>query len=225
MVRVIFTLDYENNGNGEGSSYDLMVEPTDRLLALFDQYGARLTIMADIGEILKFKEFAGLKADRMDEMVKLGKDFLESIIRPVRNDYRCNVFRAANWSVSPSRDVVRSLVRNGIRIDTSVFKYGRRDGLVSFDYKEAASEMVPWRADENAIWRQDPTGQLWEVPIYAENRRLGAFLSMNRMYRFAAGRFHRIPSHLQSGAANGSRSLPRRLPMAKRLGRLAAKYA
>src|SRR5437660_11267833 len=133
MVRVIFTLDYEINGNGEGSSYDLMVEPTDRLLALFDQYGARLTIMADIGEILKFKEyaathrqddyhyqeivaqlrravqtghdvqlhihssyfnakhdgrrwvqdwseydFAGLKADRMDEMVKLGKDFLES---------------------------------------------------------------------------------------------------------------------------------------------------
>ena len=51
MVRVIFTLDYEINGNGEGSSYDLMVEPTDRLLALFDRYGARLTIIKNAGHL------------------------------------------------------------------------------------------------------------------------------------------------------------------------------
>jgi len=35
-----------------------MIEPTERLLRLFDEYGAKLTIMADMAEILKFKEFA-----------------------------------------------------------------------------------------------------------------------------------------------------------------------
>ena len=43
----------------------------------------------------------------------------------------------ANWSVSPSGNVVRALAANGIPIDTSVFKYGRRDGLVAFDYSRA----------------------------------------------------------------------------------------
>src|ERR1035441_4135851 len=58
VVRVIFTLDYEIHGNGEGCPYELMVEPTARLLHLFDAYGAKLTIMADIAEILKFKQYA-----------------------------------------------------------------------------------------------------------------------------------------------------------------------
>src|SRR5436309_2410874 len=64
MLRVIFTLDYEIHGNGEGCPYELMVEPTDRLMALFERYGAKLTIMADVAEILKFKEYAD----------KIGKD-------------------------------------------------------------------------------------------------------------------------------------------------------
>src|SRR5215472_13784091 len=58
VVSVIFTLDYEIHGNGEGCSYELMVEPTGRLLRLFGKHNAKLTIMADVAEILKFKEYA-----------------------------------------------------------------------------------------------------------------------------------------------------------------------
>ena len=54
MLNVIFTIDYEIHGNGEGSPHELMVEPTRRLLDLFEKYGAKLTIMADVAEILKF---------------------------------------------------------------------------------------------------------------------------------------------------------------------------
>jgi len=57
MLRIIFTLDYEIHGNGDGSPLALMVEPTNRLFNLFDEYGAKLTIMADVAEILKFKEY------------------------------------------------------------------------------------------------------------------------------------------------------------------------
>jgi hypothetical protein len=280
MVRVIFTLDYEIHGNGEGCPYELMVEPTARLLRLFDAHGAKLTIMADIAEVLKFKEyadqhgkddyhyqdiaaqlqtavrgghdvqmhihssyfnathdgrrwvqdwaeynFAGLSLQRLDELIKLGKSSLESLLQPVNPAYRCNVFRAANWSVTPSKNVVRALVNNGIRIDTSVFKYGRRDGLVNFDYRLAHSDMVPWRADEDAIWRANPHGKIWEVPIYTEHRRLPAFFSLNRIYRFILGRFHQVPNTLQNLGGYGALPGARGSSVIRRLGRLAERHA
>jgi hypothetical protein len=280
MVNVIFTLDYEIHGNGEGCAYKLMVQPTARLLRLFDQYDAKLTIMADVAEILKFKEyaaahredayyyqdivtqlrgavrgghdvqlhlhssyfnahhdggrwvqdwseynFAGLDPHRMDQMIRLGKDFLESVIRPVAPAYRCGVFRAAHWSVNPSRNVVRALLKNQILLETSVFKFGRREGLVNFDYTDAASDMLPWRADENAIWRRDARGSLWEVPIYSENRRLGAFLSTNRLYRFVSGCFHRVPRTLPRFSINGSAEKAKPPAMGWLLRQLACKHA
>ncbi len=32
-----------------------MIEPTYRMMSLFDKYGAKLTIMADVAEILKLE--------------------------------------------------------------------------------------------------------------------------------------------------------------------------
>jgi GT2 family glycosyltransferase len=240
MLKVIFTLDYEIHGNGEGCPHELMIEPTQRLLELFDPYGAKLTIMADIGEILKFKQyaeqkktddyyyrdiisqlqhavarghdvqlhihssyfkathngrqwvqhweeydFAGLDPDRMSGMVKEGREFLESILKPVKPAYRCIAFRAANWSVRPSKKVVKALLDNGIGIDTSVFKYGRRNSLVTFDYASAHSDLVPWRASHDDLCVRDERGDLWEFPIYAENRFIGSFLTLNRVCRAA----------------------------------------
>jgi hypothetical protein len=258
MLNVIFTLDYEIHGNGEGCPHELMVEPTDRLLRLFDEYGAKLTIMADMAEILKFKEFAnqhgrddyhyrdivaqlqnavrgghdvqlhlhasylnathdgqrwvqdwseydfaGLSLNRLDEIVRIGKKELESFLKPVNPDYRCFVFRAANWSVNPGRNVIKALLNNGITVDTSIFKYGRRKGIVNFDYSTAVSELVPWRVREDDLCARDDRGKLWEFPIYCENRWLGGFLSPNRFYRAAQSRRHRILDNPSKPAANG----------------------
>lgn len=254
MFNVIFTLDYEIHGNGEGSPHELMVEPTCRLLDLFEKYGAKLTIMADVAEILKFKEykekfgrddyhhgaienqlreairrghdvqlhlhtsffnarhqdgrwlqdwseynFAGLPLERLSEVVRVGKRYLEDLLKPVAPTYGCVAFRAANWSVCPSRNVVRALVENGIRIDTSVFKYGRREGIVSFDYSDAPSELVPWLADEDNMCRRNDAGKLMEVPIYCERRWIGAFLTSNRAQRVLMTRNHRIAAAYHNG--------------------------
>ena len=72
--------------------------------------------------------FAGLPLKRLNEIVRIGKQFLENLLQPVDPEYECIAFRAANWAMSPSRNVIRALLENGIRIDTSVFKYGRREG-------------------------------------------------------------------------------------------------
>jgi hypothetical protein len=54
-IGLLFTLDYEIYGTGAGDPYALMVQPTERLLSLLDAHGARLTIMAEVAEILAFK--------------------------------------------------------------------------------------------------------------------------------------------------------------------------
>lgn len=247
MLQIILTLDYEIHGNGDGCPQLLMIEPTYRLLSLCEKYGAKLSIMADVAEILKFKEykdkcghdkycyddianqlrfaiqrghdvqlhihssyfnarheneswiqdwseysFADLPFERMDWMVKACKEFLETLLTPVDPQYRCIAFRAANWSVSPSQNVVRTLVKNGIKIDTSVFKYGHRNGIVAFDYSNAYSQIVPWRVKEDDICSRDDNNDLWELPIYSENRWIGAFLTTSRIYRAITGLRHKV---------------------------------
>jgi hypothetical protein len=256
MLNVLFTLDYEIHGNGQGSPRDLMLEPTARMLRQFDRHGAKLTVMADVGEILRFRrhaeetgrddfaygqiaeqlelavrtghdvqlhvhpsyfnaelvdgrwqldyseyDLAGLGAERIDEIVRMGKTFLEQLLQPVDPTYACLASRSANWSMQPSADLVAALARNGIRIDTSVFKYGRRAGLVRFDYRHAHSALVPWRIDPADVCRASPRGELLEIPIYAENRRLHRFASATRVQRALQTRRHPVPG---SVPANGN---------------------
>lgn len=259
MIHVLFTLDYEIHGNGEGSPLELMVEPTDRMIGQFDEFGAKLTILADVAEILKFKEYGGdaaqdkfhywkieaqlrkavqgghdvqlhlhpsyfntqyegdrwrmdwseydfatLDPARMSSMLRAGKDYLEALLRPVNGNYRCNVFRAANWAVQPSPNVVRALIDAGFVVDTSVFKYGHRAGRVNFDYSYAPSPILPWRASAKDICVEDPEGKLWEAPIYCEQRWLGAFLTVNRCYRVWQSYQHKFPKPSGEGPASMS---------------------
>ena len=256
MLRVIFTLDYEIHGNGEGCPYALMVEPTNRMMDLFDQYGAKLTIMADMAEILKFGEYKGqtgqddyyydaivaqlqdairrghdvqlhlhpsyfnarqkegrwiqdwseynfarLPLARMNEIMILGKRILEELLTPIASDYKCIAFRAANWSMCPSQNAVQALVRNGFEIDSSVFKHGHHEGLVSFDYREAPSALVPWKIDENNICAQSENGKIWEIPIYCEKSFIWTFLTFQRIYRACVGWLHRVPRRETSTGA------------------------
>ena len=174
---LVFTLDYEIHGNGDGNPYDLMVEPTYRLMDLLENYNFRLTIMADVAEILCFKRFfegngedkfhykqiedqlkeavrrghdvqlhihssyfkaeyvnnqwsqyideynmAVLPYKRIDEMVSVCVNYLNNLLKPVKSSYKCKMFRAANWSMMPTENLYKVLVKYGIDKDTSVFK-------------------------------------------------------------------------------------------------------
>lgn len=245
MLDVIFTLDYEIHGNGEGDPEALMVSPTDRMLDQFDRFGTKLTIMAEVAEILKFREhrektgrdsfhyqsiasqlrravqrghdvqlhlhpsycnahyqqgywiqdgseynIAQLPLVRLNEVLRLGKNYLDDLLKPVAPDYECIAFRAGNWAAQPSRNLVRALLDNGFRFDTSVFKYGRRMGRVHFDYANAHSATETWPVDVADICRRDAAGELVEVPIYSENRWVGHFLTPARLYRAYLSRRH-----------------------------------
>jgi hypothetical protein len=275
-LQLVFSLDYEIHGNGEGDPRQLIVARTERLLDVLEEYGGKLTIMADTCEILKFREYrdasgrdaygytaieeqlkstiarghdvqlhlhpayarahadggpwvldygeydlARLPYERMSALVKEGKDYLEWLLRPVKPDYACIAFRAANWSMSPSRDIVSALIANGIRIDTSVFKYGSREGLVHFDYSSAESAAEPWPVDASDVCRRDDSGRLFEFPIYCERLPIWSFLSLNRINNAVQNRLHPLPPEPPAAAAAGATSAGEGAPKRRNRGRLA----
>jgi hypothetical protein len=222
MIKLIITLDYEIRGNGTGSPKALMIEPTNRLIKLFNKYGAKVTIMADIAQILKYKEYyetthtdkfnylqiveqlqsalqlghdvqlhmhpsffnstyinhkweqdweeynvATLEYNRINQLIKTGKNFLEDLLKPVDKNYKCYVFRAGNWAMMPSKNIIKALINNGIKIDTSIFKYGHRKGL-NIDYTDAYHNILPWPVDHNDIRFKDETSTLTEFTICCE---------------------------------------------------------
>ena len=55
--KLYYTFDYEIHGNGDGNPMQLIVEPTYRLMDMLEKYNQRLTIMADVAEILCFRRY------------------------------------------------------------------------------------------------------------------------------------------------------------------------
>ncbi len=268
--RVIFTSDHEIHGSGWGDPLKLIVEPTDRMLQQFDRYGAKLTIFADVAEILRFKAYAeekghdrfhygaiveqlerairtghdvqlhlhsayfkaklvgdhweqdyseydlaNLPYERVSGMIAEGKAFLEGLLQKVKPDYRCLAFRAANWSMHPSRNIARALCANGFAIDSSVFKHGRYTAPIVFDYRHAWSDLVPWPASLDDVCLRDATSPLFEFPIYCEQKPLWVFLTANRVYRVIEQARNPLPDVItpppSAGAAGGRRGLLARL--------------
>jgi hypothetical protein len=246
MFKVIYTLDYEIHGNGDGSPYTMMIEPTYRLMKLFERYDAKLTILVDVAEVLKFKEYynttgvdkykyrdivtqlkkaitsghdvqlhihssyfgakyqknrwlqnwetynlAELPYAKIYEIVKICKEWLESNLKKSNPDYTCSVFRAANWSMMPSNNIINALIDNGIKIDTSVYKYGKLSGIVNYDYISANDSLIPWFVNENDICKENKDGKLLESPIYCEHRYFFHFITFIRAFRMIRAKFHK----------------------------------
>lgn len=280
MYKIIITIDYEIHGNGDGNPYELMVEPTNRMIELFNKYGAKLSIMADVAEIMKFKEYYDtngrdsyhyvlierqlqqaimmghdvqlhihsgyvdakidkkklyvnwddynlclLPRDRIETIIRNCKDFLIRMLKAVKEDYECIAFRAANWSMMPTKAIYDGLVNNQIRIDTSVFKYGKRSNKVCFDYSEAYDPLIPWMASKSNICERDDNGSLMEIPIYCEQRHFIHFITPIRLFRVIRARFHKHEKidlyskygHSRSDSMVENTSKPRKRKLSKLL--------
>jgi len=233
MIGLIFTLDYEVYGTGAGDPRRLMLEPTRKLLALFNEYAMKLTIMAEVAEILAFRRqdgfheiaaaiekqlqtalaeghdvqlhlhpawfnasrngqgwkldfseysLVGLPKQQIDGYIRLGREYLEGLARPVRPDYRCIAFRAGNWLMQPSQGVVTALERNGFAYDSSVFKYGWGSvGPYVLDYRRAWSNLLSWIVDPSDINMPAERSGLREIPILSRKAFITSMLTLRRL--------------------------------------------
>jgi len=57
MIEVIFTIDYEIYGNGEGSLQELVCEPTSELASIFKKQKATFVVFAEALEFRKMEEY------------------------------------------------------------------------------------------------------------------------------------------------------------------------
>lgn len=233
MVGLVFSLDYEIYGTGAGDFRTLMLEPTDRLLDIFNEHSAKLTIMAEVAEILAIRKHNAYRdiAERIDDQLKRalsqghdvqlhlhpawfnaryedgnwildygeyslahlsteniqahideGKAYLEGLGSEVLPDYRCVAFRAGNWLIQPSGNIVECLERAGLEYDTSVFKGGFGSvGPFSLDYRSAHSNIMSWVVDPHDINRMSDRKGLREIPILSRDVLVTSMVTAKRL--------------------------------------------
>lgn len=59
-----------------------------------------------------------------DKVIRDGKNYLESLLKKVDKNYKCIAFRAGGWCLQPEKKLLRALKKNGIHIDTTIYKNG-----------------------------------------------------------------------------------------------------
>lgn len=99
--------------------------------------------------------------------LRRGRDYLESLLKPVDPDYACHAFRAGAYCIQPSSAVIDILLKLGFKCDTSVTK-GMVDGDF-FDYRGAYSNILPWfvAPSTDVRYQAKNVNGLLEIPIYS----------------------------------------------------------
>ena len=160
-----FTLDYEIHGNGDGNPIDLIVEPTYRLMDMLEQYNQRLTIMADVAEILCFKRYWEQTGHDDFHVQEIEQQLCDAIRRghDVQLHVHSSYFKAA-W--------------NGERFDQCIEEYNmaalsyeRITEMVSQSVKYLENLLRPIKSDYKvwlfraANWSMMPTPTLYQVLV------------------------------------------------------------
>ena len=107
----------------------------------------------------------------------------------------------------PTENIYQSLLKHGITADTSVYKGGVQGGNVSYDYREAFSNLLSYPADAQNINHLAPKHQsayITEYPIYTEMRPFWSFISPIRLFRMIRAKRHR---HKHSSSFNNPASI------------------
>lgn len=116
--------------------------------------------------LLDYSEYnlCTLPPHRVAAIVERSFAYLRHLV--VKSSFTPISFRAGNWLFQPTQPAASVLAKNGIRIDSSVFKGGlqRSRGL---DYRPSLQNGHYWmfEADANV---PDPCGSLLELPIWVE---------------------------------------------------------
>ena len=85
----------------------------------------------------RIHNWAGNNGDMqpVEDIIKNGVDYLNSVIKPIDESYKCIAFRAGGYCLQPEVELADILYRNGIRIDSSVCMGMAYDGSgMLYDY-------------------------------------------------------------------------------------------
>lgn len=104
-----------------------------------------------------------LPAEKVGELLRIGVDWLENVVKAVDASYRCLAFRAGGWCIQPSVNVLNEMKKIGILIDSTVapgIRSVKRDEWSDF---RNAPDKPYWKIDVDVC--ASSIDGLWELPI------------------------------------------------------------
>ena len=131
-----------------------------------------------------------------DKMLRTGKEYLESLLRPIDPDYRCLSFRSGGWCIAPSAFMLSLLARLGLVFDMSIVGGLRVDTRnIKLDYTNCEETFLPYypvMTDARKVSHQPeaiicvPTHQ-----FHSSRRHLFPY-HLNKAWQKLAGRLHSV---------------------------------
>lgn len=119
--------------------------------------------------------------EELYELVKEGKDYLESLLRSVDPEYKCIAIRAGGYCLQPSHRVSNVMKKLGLFVDSSIVP-----GAISidprgrFDYSNVTQEIDYWHSSSELENPSD--GDFIELPLSVHPiRRFRKILSLSAL--------------------------------------------
>ncbi len=123
-----------------------------------------------------------LPPNTLEDIFTKARSFLESLLQPVREGYRANVFRGGKYQIQPHEAIFRALEHSGYQVDSSVWhggslsSYDRNPG---FDFRSLWHPWRPYRPSRHDVCAPAAPGEVGpavvEIPILAFNAEQWSF--------------------------------------------------
>lgn len=94
------------------------------------------------------------------------KNYLESVLKEVDNNYKCVSFRAGGFCIQPEQEIFKLMEENRIIIDSSVCKgLYSNTGTHYYNFTKTPEKENWWMSSESGLCREDCNGKIFEIPI------------------------------------------------------------
>jgi len=124
-------------------------------------------------------DISSLKYEEIVHVLSEGKQFLENLLQPYKEDYQCVAFRAGSWAVEDENKLVKALIQTGFKIDTSVVpNVTFNEGYIKFSYPNCPHRYHYWYINKK-LSEASLDRQLMEIPIYTIKNKLSIFKYIN----------------------------------------------
>ena len=89
----------------------------------------------------------------------MGKQTLESMIKPVNADYECICFRAGGFYAQPSGNIISAMKKTGLRADSSVVKGYKTNTPFEVDYSHVKTDKTAWWTTDKELTEEGKPGK------------------------------------------------------------------